>query len=255
MALSVPQIIECFHLCLLSVLSRELGTDQVVLKGGANLRYFFASQRYSEDIDLDVVRLQAWQVKEKVDRALQSQVLNTLLRAEELEIEDFSAPKQTETTQRWKVAVNAKGRPDPVRTKLELSHRELDGRFALDPVPEAVVAEYAIRPPTVQHYLTGAAIEQKVHALAGRAETQARDVFDLELLFRGNRDRELDVEVPEEVRDLAVNRTIELPFDAFRDQVLPFLEPEVAESLADHSVWEQMQTYVASRLEALDASG
>ena len=135
MVLTPPRIIECFHLGLLSVLSRELGPGEFVLKGGANLRYFHGSSRYSEDIDLDVIRLKSWQVKEKIDRALGSQTLRILLRADGLETGEFSAPKQTETTQRWKVAILARGRQDPVRTKIELSHRAVDPRFALDAVP------------------------------------------------------------------------------------------------------------------------
>ena len=56
--------------------------------------------------------------------------------------------------------------------------------FGLERVPERVVAPYALRPPTPLHYLAAPATEQKVKALALRNETQARDVFDLDLLFR-----------------------------------------------------------------------
>lgn len=248
MALTPALTIECFHLAFLSVLPGALGPSGYVLKGGANLRYFFASERYSEDIDLDLVRLQAWQVKEKVDRALESQNLSRLLRTAGLLIEDFSAPKQTDTTQRWKVAVGRSNGGGPVRTKIEFSHRELDPRHVVEPVPDEVVAAYALRPPVVQHYRAEAAIDQKIGALAGRSETQARDVFDLELLFRRHGQSTGQAEDPA-TRELARDRAIEMPYEAFRDQVLPFLEPEAAELIGDPGSWERIQTFVAENLE------
>ncbi len=46
--------IECFHLAFLATLRASVQPQRYVLKGGANLRYFYASNRYSEDIDLDI---------------------------------------------------------------------------------------------------------------------------------------------------------------------------------------------------------
>ncbi len=48
----------------------------------------------------------------------------------------------------------------------------------------------------------------------------------------------------------AVERAMEQDYATFRDQVLPFLEPEAAELLATPAAWEQMQSFVAERLEA-----
>ena|SRR5229473_2304890 len=42
---------EALHVLLLSRLSQELRPDAFVLKGGVNLRLFFDSPRYSEDIE------------------------------------------------------------------------------------------------------------------------------------------------------------------------------------------------------------
>lgn len=246
-ALTRAQTIEWFHLAFLSVLPREFGQSGYVLKGGANLRYFFGSERYSEDVDLDVVRLKEWQVREKVNRALESQAIRLLLKAGGLSVGEYTLPKQTPTTQRWKVEVETGHGNGSVRTKIELSHRGLDPRYSLDAVPESVVAGYAIRPPVIQHYRLEAAIEQKVLALAGRSETQARDVFDLDLLFR--RAAFESEAIPAEALSLARDRAMELPFDAYRDQVLPFLEPELESVYGDPSAWERMQLFVAGRLE------
>ena len=68
--LRTAQIIEHFHLAFLLVLAGRLAQSSYVLKGGANLRYFFGSFRYSEDIDLDVGGIEAWALTDRVDGVL-----------------------------------------------------------------------------------------------------------------------------------------------------------------------------------------
>jgi predicted nucleotidyltransferase component of viral defense system len=239
------QAIEFFHLAFLQVLQGRLDQATYVLKGGANLRYFFDSVRYSEDIDLDASGIEVWALEEKVDSALTAPALTTLLRGGGLSVGAFSKPKQTETTQRWKVPITQTGRGEPLRTKIEFSRRNGEERLILEAVPGRVVAPYALRAPSVRHYLAEAATEQKVEALTGRSETQARDVFDLDLLMR--RHPELGVTAPSKLREQAARRALELPFAAFRDQVLPFLDPEVGELYGENS-WEQIRGYVVERL-------
>jgi Nucleotidyl transferase AbiEii toxin, Type IV TA system len=245
--LTDAQLIEFFHISFLDVLSKRLEGSRYILKGGANLRFFFGSVRYSEDIDLDLTGVKPPNLEEKVDRVLDSPALRALLRVRDLEVVDPSKPKQTQTTRRWKLGIVAPWRSEPVRTKVEFSARNGDDRFRLDPLPAEVVEPYALRPPTVQHYVDDAPAEQKVKALALRSETQARDVFDLDLLLRRRPlpRGTLDAETLTEAADLALR----LPFAAFRDQVLPFLEPGVRELYESESSWEQMQTFVAEKLE------
>jgi predicted nucleotidyltransferase component of viral defense system len=240
------QIIEFFHLAFLQVMQARLDQNTYVLKGGANLRYFFESVRYSEDIDLDVGGIEAWALAEKIDGVLNSPALERLLRSGGLAVEVFTKPKQTETTQRWKVSIRASGRRDPVRTKIEFSRRNGDERYLLEAVPGNVVAPYAFRAPTVMHYTAEAAIEQKVEALAARSETQARDVFDLDLLLR--RQPPSAITATALVREQAAERALGLSDAAFRDQVLPFLDDEIAELYADPASWEQIRNFVVERL-------
>jgi predicted nucleotidyltransferase component of viral defense system len=240
------QLIEFFHLAFLQVLQTRLDQSSYVLKGGANLRYFFESVRYSEDIDLDAGGIESWALTEKIDGVLTSPAIGRLLRSGGLAVESFSKPKQTETTQRWKVSVAASGRREPVRTKVEFSRRNGDERYLLEAVPSDVVAPYALRAPTVMHYTAEAAVEQKAEALAGRSETQARDVFDLDLLLR--RQPPIPVKVESFVLERAAERALDLPYAAFRDQVLPFLDPEIAELHSDQAAWEQTQNFVVERL-------
>lgn len=246
--LTDAQIIEFFHLAFLQVLQARLDQARYVLKGGANLRYFFESLRYSEDIDLDAVAIEPWKLEAKVDEVLASPATGLVLRSCGLAVVEATKPKQTATTQRWKPLIAVSGRRVPVRAKIEFSHRATDPRRILEAVPDRVVAPHALRAPTMLHYTADAAIEQKIRALAQRSETQARDVFDLELLLRRHRDAIGGGEIEPHVLGAAMERASELPFEAFRDQVVHFLDPEVAELYDDQAAWERMQAFVAERL-------
>lgn len=246
--LTDAQVIEFFHLVFLQVLQARLDQARYVVKGGANLRYFFESQRYSEDIDLDAVEIEPWRLEGKVDEVLTSPATGLLLRSRGLAVEQVTKPKQTGTTQRWKPVIAVRGRRVPVHTKIEFSHRATDPRRILEAVPESIVAPYALRAPTMLHYTAEAAIEQKIGALARRSETQARDVFDLELLLRRHRDAIGAGNIEPHTLEVALERAFALPFEAFRDQVVTFLDPEVAELYDDRADWEQMQAFVAERL-------
>ncbi|HMJ35322.1 MAG TPA: nucleotidyl transferase AbiEii/AbiGii toxin family protein [Baekduia sp.] len=245
---SVPQIIEYFHLAFLDVLRTRVDVSRYVVKGGANLRYFFDSVRYSEDIDLDIYGLEAdWKFEEQVDNTLSGDALTRLLRSAGITIDpaEIAKPKQTTTTRRWKVLLTAAGHSDKVRTKVEFSNRNGETRFQLDAVPDSVAAPYAMRPPSVQHYLLEPATEQKVVALALRPETQARDVFDLDVLMR--RGGLTPGAVDQDRRNTAAEAAVALTWDDFQSQVAPFLDPAVAE-LYDQVRWNQIQDYVAGEL-------
>jgi predicted nucleotidyltransferase component of viral defense system len=245
--LSVPQATELLHVAFLDVLSKRLESDRYVLKGGANLRYFFDSVRYSQDIDLDVEGVPAWRLNEKIGALLSSPQLAILLRNSQLHIAERSNPKRTDTTQRWKIGLAAPGHSELIRTKVEFSYREGVGAHRIEPIPRRIVEPYALRSPLVPHYVEDAPTEQKVLALAGRSETQARDVFDLDLLLR--RSTLVPGALDSAVLAAAVDRATHLPYAAFQDQVLPFLEPEAVELYEGETAWGQMQTFVAERLE------
>lgn len=249
--LADAQVIEFFHLAFLQVLQARLDQARYVVKGGANLRYFFESLRYSEDIDLDAVAIEPWKLEARVDQVLASPATGLLLRSGGLTVEQVTKPKQTSTTQRWKPLIAVSGRLVPVRTKIEFSHRATDPRRILEAVPDRVVAPYALRAPTMLHYTADAAIEQKIGALAHRSETQARDVFDLELLLRRHRDAVGAGEIAPHILEVALERAFELPFEAFRDQVVRFLDPEITELYDDPAAWKRMKAFVTERLMAL----
>jgi predicted nucleotidyltransferase component of viral defense system len=250
-SLAQAQAIECFHLAFVQTLTRRLNQQLYVLKGGANLRYFFDSHRYSEDIDFDAVK-EPWKLTEGVDDVLASPTIAALLRTTGVSLARVAKPKQTETTQRWKVMLAVAGREEQFSTRIEFSRRNGERRWLLEAVPDRIVAPYALRPPTLLHYTAAPAIEQKIRALALRMETQARDVFDLELLFRGHRDAASAGMIDKEILEAAVERCLELPREAFEAQVMPFLDPDVAQLYEDPASWEQMQSFVVDRLMELE---
>lgn len=94
---------------------------------------------------------------------------------------------------------------------------------------------------------TSSAAAQKIIALAGRSQTQARDVFDLELLLRRRPLARGGLEGA--VLSAAADRAMELDYGAFRDHVLAFLEPQAVELYEGKDSWERTQTFVAERLE------
>jgi predicted nucleotidyltransferase component of viral defense system len=230
------------------VLSKRGDPARYVLKGGANLRYFLGSERYSEDIDIDLIEPVPWSLEDQVDAVLASTALRKLLAIGNLRLAEYGSAKQTGTTHRWKVGIETSGNSAAIRSKVKLSNRSVDGEYVLESLPQEVVEPYALRPPSVQHYGIAAATAQKVAALAGRTHAQARDVFDLELLLR-RQPLEKDT-LPSTLLEKAVERALEQDHAAFRDQVLPFLEPDAAEAIANPAAWEQIQTFVADRLEA-----
>jgi hypothetical protein len=134
MSLPTSQAIECFHLGFLAVLRSRLDEGRYVLKGGANLRYFFGSVRYSEDIDLDINSVEGWKLEDQIDKTLTSDTLTIVLRSAGVRVltDHITKPKQTNTTRRWKVSVAADGLRTPVRTKIEFSARDGEERYAGD---------------------------------------------------------------------------------------------------------------------------
>lgn len=249
--LSQAQAIECFHLAFLQVLGAKVKRTDYVIKGGANLRYFFDSHRYSEDIDFDALTEEAWKLQDQVDAVVASPAVLALLRSKGISISQITKPKQTATTQRWKLLLDTQDR-EKISTKIEFSRRDGDRRRLLEAVPNRVVATYGLRPPTMLHYTAAPATEQKVEALALRSEIQARDVFDLDLLFRTHPSAVEKGALESKTLKDAIDHCLELPFEAFVAQVVPFLEPDVADLYGDPASWEQMQSLVVDKLMELD---
>jgi hypothetical protein len=248
------QHIECFHLVLLRLLEARFDRARWAVKGGVNLRAWFGSRRYSEDLDIDALGGQPHVLEEKVDKLLASRPFADLLATQGLALARSSKPNQTDTTQRWKFELRARGVSLPLHTRVEFSRRGTrDEEYVLEPVRPETVRPYGVPAPTVNHYTARSALRQKIQALAGRVETQARDVWDLDHLFRTSEadPRPLPPAMQRLLPD-AIERAFALPFDAFKGQVLPYLAPEDQEVYGTPDSWARMRELVAERLTELE---
>ena len=222
-----------------------------VVKGGVNLRAWFGSRRYSEDLDLDAVGSAPHLLRERFDKILLGPALGDLLTSQGLEVVRMSKPKQTDTTQRWKLELKSAGVSLPLHTKVEFSRRGTRGEeYALEPARSDIVRPYGIAVPTVNHYTARSAIRQKIHALAGRPETQARDVWDLDHLLRstGADPRPLANSVREAL-PAATERVMSLEYDVFKAQVVPYLSDDDQTTYGTRDAWARMRELVVEYLQ------
>ena len=246
MAWSLRQSVELFHLAFLAELGTKLDRALYAVKGGCNLRFFFASIRYSEDLDIDVNKVAKDTLRRKVDQLLVGRSLALTLAAHGIAIGAVSRPKQTDTTQRWKLELTL---PSSVaHTKLEFSRRGLGEGVEFGPASRALLGAYQLSPILLSHYSRQAALEQKTAALVGRSETQARDVFDLHLLLTGSADVDCS-QLDAKQRTAAIERALSVDFGTFKSQVLAYLPVEQQAAYASARVWEQMVLQVVDLLE------
>ncbi len=243
------QAVERFHLVFLAELGRQLDKQLYAVKGGCNLRFFFKSPRYSEDLDIDVQTIEKSTLTNKVSRLLGSRSFRLALATHGLTVGQITTPKQTDTTQRWKIALDVSAPAASLRTKIEFSRRGVDQGTSFDPVDSMLIGRYSLAPVFLSHYTSTTAFVQKARALARRVETQARDVFDLDLLLRAG---QWPPDVSESGRgdfEGAVANAMTVSFDDYLGQVRAFLpedEPNVPASSAE---WDQLVLRVVTALE------
>jgi hypothetical protein len=118
-----------------------------------------------------------------MQHVLTARALIDALATQGISVAQSTASKQTEATQRWKIRLRVEDSAQEIPTKIEFSRRGLDPGVSLESVDPELLRRYRLPPILVQRYLPEAAFRQKIEALAYRKQTQARDVFDLNLLL------------------------------------------------------------------------
>jgi predicted nucleotidyltransferase component of viral defense system len=243
------QHLECFHLILLRMMESRIDRSRWTVKGGVNLRAWFGSLRFSEDLDIDVIRGTSESLRERVDQLLSAKAFQEILSTQGLHLVRSTKPKQTETTQRWKIELRALGSSSLLHTRVEFSRRGVHDEYTLEPVRPEIVRPYGLFAPTVNHYTAHAAVRQKIRALATRNETQARDVWDLEHLLRTTgvvpKPRSTD---ERKTTAAAIERALGISFDVFHSQVIPYLAPAHQEMFGTRDSWDRMVELVVDRL-------
>jgi predicted nucleotidyltransferase component of viral defense system len=252
------QLREVFHLEFLRWLGRKLKAGNYAVKGGVNLRFFFKSFRYSEDMDLDVSGIKVAMLSEIVMNILNANALQDNLKPfgiVKVTPPDIGKAKQTETTQRFKLHLALRSGED-LFTKIEFSRRGANGKVVVTPVNDTIVRAYKMAPLLAPHYDANSAIAQKIGALAGRASVQARDIFDLYLLssqynsVSGPRIEDMD---PETISK-AYERVFEIEFEQFRDTVVSYLSIEDRGVYDSPGAWEEVRLKTANFIEEVRRS-
>jgi predicted nucleotidyltransferase component of viral defense system len=230
--------IEIFHLLFLDQLGRKVSKDHYALKGGCNLRFFLKSIRYSQDMDLDIQTVRKETLANAVNRILDSIPFGLLLQAKQIELVNVTEPKQTETTQRWKIQIKMASSPSPLHTKIEFSRRRKEEQALFELVDSNITSSYQLTPIYASHYSLEAAFIQKLWALILRTETQARDLFDLShLLSSGVKIEQLPSDMN---REQAQENAFSISYEAYKSQVVSYLPLDYQQQYSDPALWEAM---------------
>ncbi len=248
------QIREIFHLEFLRWLGRRVKAEHYALKGGANLRFFFKSIRYSEDMDLDAQKIKVEALKDVVMK-----ILNTSSFQENLipfgitkvVPPDIKKAKQTETTQRFKVHLLISS-GEELFTKIEFSRRGFKGRIVIQPVSSVILRAYKLAPVIVPHYDGPSALTQKISAVIRRSIIQPRDIFDLYVLIpQCNPADAEDIKINRHELNTASENILGVGFEHFRDTVLSYLPLEEQSVYNSSSLWDEIRLRVVSFIDEL----
>jgi predicted nucleotidyltransferase component of viral defense system len=246
------QLREVFHIEFLRWFTRRIPAQEYVLKGGVNLRLFFKSIRYSEDIDIDVQRVGVASLKKITMDILTSRGFVDSLGSfgiERVLAPDIGKAKQTSTTQRFKVHLMTAAGED-LFTKVEFSRREITGNAVAGPVADLVLRPYRMAPLIVMHYDAPSAVQQKIRAVARRTILQARDIFDL-FLLSSQFDPLWRKQASVSKADLAVamENVLQAEHALFRDSVVAYLGSEDQSVYASSFMWDEIKLKVFRLME------
>jgi len=250
------QLREVFHLEFLRWLVRKIKPNYFSLKGGVNLRFFFNSFRYSEDVDLDIHTVEVEALRDAVMKILQSESFHNSLKTfgvEKIIPPDVAKAKQTQTTQRFKVHLITSAEDD-LFTKIEFSRRGFKGKVIIQPVLAFVSHAYKVSPLVIPHYDAQSAVIHKIVALSTRAVIQARDIFDLYILTSqckpflpaGRQGEKEKIEIDEVDFKKAYENVFEVSFEQFRDTVISYLSAEDQSLYNSPFLWDEIKLKVAN---------
>ena len=232
----------------LDQLGRKLDKRFYALKGGCNLRFYLKSIRYSEDMDMDIQTVPEDKLRDAVVGILKSKPFAQILQVHGIPIGRWSEPKQTETTQRWKVGLAISGSDILLPTKIEFSRKGMKGNTVFEVIDPELVRNYHISPIMANHYDSQSAYEQKVETLITRSTTQARDIFDLNLLLNAGVDGKISGRKLRSRIHEAESNVMSVTFDIFKSQVLSYLHPDYQKQYDSESVWDEIVLKVVEAL-------
>src|SRR3990167_1413048 len=243
--------VELFHLMFLRQFNMQIDTNLYAIKGDCNLRLFFSSVRYSEDLNLDIYTVAQETLENKVNKLLTSPPLLKLLQSYGITQLEVTAFKQTPTTQQWKVQIHTEQAEMPYHTKIEFSWRNEKIQTELASVDMKICQAYRLPPMRLSHYRLTDAITQKVLALAHRSLTQARDIFDLYFLLHLGKPK-LSFALKKNTLTQAEEALLSISFNDYKSQVVNFLEPEEQAVYNKKEYWSEISNEVFHYLNGLE---
>ena len=243
---------EVLHFCFLEQLLKLSDPKIYILKGGVNLRFFFNSPRYSEDMDIDVMAGSVSTLKKNGYKILNDNGFKRKLQTfgiEEITINDPNKAKHTDTTQRFKLQIITNS-GESLPTKVDFSRRKRTQglyKYSFDRISTEIAQRHNRLSFLCQHYSGSTAIIQKIEALSGRSQTQSRDVFDIFILTLGGYDKDLDLDkLDRKLIAKSKEAVLSLSYNDFQGQVLEYLDDEDHKRYSKN--WNEMQEKVAGML-------
>ena len=247
---SALQLREIFHLEFLRELVKSIPASLFVLKGGSNLRFFFGSVRYSEDMDIDVRDIPVHKLQTKCLDIFASRPLSGRLQTfgiEEIAPPDMRFAKQTKTVQRFKIHLITSSGQD-LFTKIEFSRRGFDPGYKSEAVTGSILGEYYLPPLILPHYQVESVFQQKINALVHRRKVEARDVFDLFIISPRINDIKSKSSVRKNDLRIARERIYSIDYYQYRDQVIEYLAQKERSYYDSKEIWDEIRLNILELL-------
>jgi len=246
---------ELTHLLILKDLA-GLREGAVTAKGGVNLRLFFGSVRYSEDMDLDGTAGDSAAIRRCLKGLFEDREFTRRLQRFGIRgLDPGEGPnKDTETTFRYKFGVIVGGGVRyPTKVEVSFRKRHAADRAVLEAPDPGILKTYGLDALEVRHYAREAAVRQKIDALGGRREAQARDVFDLHVLVPNAAAEALLEFLAKGLHHVrlkeAHNRALAISYGEYAGQVFEFLGAEARTRYGTESTWDELRLGVAALIE------
>jgi hypothetical protein len=201
-------------------------------------------------MDLDIVsHVRASTLENAVDSVIDGRAMLATLMPVGVTAIKATKPKQTDTTQRWKVMLQMSG-DEQLRAKVEFSRRRDEIQFS-NGVPDANLLKHYKTPPfAAQYYDATYMSTQKIVALAADGRNALRDLFDLHHLFQtiGSRPEEVSALLDSKIAQAAAEKVSSFTFGAFQEQVVPYLPAELMDLYRDSVVFDKQKDEVSTIL-------
>ncbi len=126
-------------------------------------------------------------------------------------------------------------------------------RAVVEAPDPGILKTYGLVALEVRHYVREAAVRQKIEALGGRREVQARDVFDLHVLMPDNLSEQLldflAKALPRERLQEGYDRALGISYREYEGQVFEFLAEEARSHYGTESAWDEIRLRAAGLIE------